>query len=68
MGILDVMNVVASEKKESAAPKKKTVTFDIEVWNKMEAKYGKTIEVKDVAKMIEGLFMGEFDIRAVKKG
>lgn len=68
MALSDVMGLVAADKKPKEEPKKKTISFDMEVWKQMETKYGKTIEPNQVAELVKGIFFGDFDVRAAKKG
>lgn len=67
MGLGDVFAAISAEKKESAEPKKKNVSFDIEEWNAMEAKHGKRIEPAQIKALVLGVFDGRFTITANNK-
>lgn len=67
MALADAMALIQSEKKESAEPKKKNVSFDIEEWNEMEKRHGKRIEPAHIKAFVLAVFRGEMTVTVNKK-
>ena len=67
MGLADVLAEVNADKKEKGKSTVRYVSFQIKEWDEMEAKYGKKLDPVDVKKLVQGIFLGRFNVVSAKK-
>jgi hypothetical protein len=67
MAITDVLAELTSEKKAKGKSEVRYVSFKTAEWDEMESKYGKKLDPVDVKKLVQGIFLGRFNVVSAKK-
>jgi hypothetical protein len=66
MGLMDVLAEVSADKKAKGKSDVRYVSFKITEWDEMESKFGKKLDPVDVKKLVQGIFLGRFNVVSAK--